>query len=367
MPHLDYFDKDFELEVEEFLNRYDNGCVPAKYPSEILNILNDNITEDEIKHVISQMKAGKSPGIDSIASDFVKSTCDTIVNHLGVLFNYILEKGVYPDSWARGLRIPIPKGDSDIRPITIEPIFGKIFQTILDRRLTFLNDALACTDVFNGGFKKGSMTADNMLILLGCIQKQVLTGKQLYVAFVDFKKAFIYVNRKILFYKLISSGLNGRSISVLKSMYSKTKSAIKINGLIHKWVVDKCGTNQGGPISPSMFREMLADLKDYFNAEYGIVISDTLILVHLLWADDLILVSDSAGGLQSQLDGLYTFCSKFQMIVNDMKTKVVLFGKCPKENLSFVFNGKQLDITENYKYVGNIFKSIIWATVIHFP
>jgi hypothetical protein len=359
MPHLDYFDKDFELEVEEFLNRYDNGCVPAKYPNEILNILNNNIMAEEIKHVIGQIKSGKSPGIDSIAGDFVKFTCDTIVKHLVVLFNVILEKGDYPTSWAMGLRIPIPKGVSDIRPITIEPIFGKIFQTILDRRLTFVNDALAHSDVFNGGFKKGSMTADNMLILLGCIKKQILTGKQLYVAFVDFKKAFIYVNRKILFYKLISSGLNGRTISILKSMYSKTKSAIKINGLIYKWVVDNCGTNQGGPISPSMFREMLADLKVYLNAECGIVISDTLILVHLLWADDLILVSDSAGGLQSQLDGLFKFCSKFQMIVNEMKTNVVLFGKCPKENLSFVFNGKQLVIADQYKYVGNIFKSII--------
>ena len=47
----------------------------------------------------------------------------------------------------------------------------------------------------------------------------------------------------------------------------------------------------------------------------------------MLWADDLIVVSDSSYGLQKQLDGLQQFCSWNLIIVNELKTKVMVFGK----------------------------------------
>jgi hypothetical protein len=51
------------------------------------------------------------------------------------------------------------------------------------------------------------------------------------------------------------------------------------------------------------------------------------VLVPILWADDLVLLANSPEGLQEQLDGLYRFCSKFRMIVNEIKTNVMIYGK----------------------------------------
>ena len=48
---------------------------------------------------------------------------------------------------------------------------------------------------------------------------------------------------------------------------------------------------------------MLADLKWLLDYEYGINL-DEEITVHHLWANDLILISDSPQGLQKQLDGV---------------------------------------------------------------
>ena len=45
----------------------------------------------------------------------------------------------------------------------------------------------------------------------------------------------------------------------------------------------------------------------------------------LLYADDLILMSESASGLQKQLDALASFCEQRQFAVNLSKTKVVVF------------------------------------------
>ena len=49
------------------------------------------------------------------------------------------------------------------------------------------------------------------------------------------------------------------------------------------------------------------------------------------------------------------------MIVNEMKTKVMVYGPANK-NFSLKFNGKTLDIVDQYKYLGYITKSIKHGT-----
>ena len=115
--------------------------------------------------------------------------------------------------------------------------------------------------------------------------------------------------------------------------------------------------SQGGPNSPFLFRRFLTDLILYLKNECGIVISESEILLHLLWADDLILLSDTPQGLQTQLDGLYQFCKDWHMLVNETKTKIMIFG-AKNTNFEFRYNNKILDIVSNYKYLGTVFNSI---------
>ena len=99
------------------------------------------------------------------------------------------------------------------------------------------------------------------------------------------------------------------------------------------------------------FCQYLSDLGNYLHQNCCLCIADD-ILVHLLWADDLVLVSDSERGLQKQLNGLFTICENNLTIVNELKTKVIAFG-C-KDNISVRFNGQQIETTSQYKYLGNI-------------
>ena len=170
---------------------------------------------------------------------------------------------------------------------------------------------------------------------------------------VDLKKAFNFVSHSVLFYKILKSGLAGRCVRLLRDMYTKIQARVKVENLLYEWVKDLSGTNQGGPLSPNMFRFMLSDLSEYLDAMDGIVLADEVIS-HILWADDLVLMSDSQEGLQRQLNGLFKFCSRFQMVVNQTKTKVMVFGKGSKNTNNFTFNGEQLEIVKEYKYLGVI-------------
>ena len=119
----------------------------------------------------------------------------------------------YPESWAEGLRVAICKGGDSIRPITIEPIFGKIFEIFLTTRspMKLLVDQ-TCVMFF---FVTGSQTQDNVLILSGCIEKQLYLNNNPFIAMADFRQVFNFVNRSILFHKLIKSGFTGELITVL--------------------------------------------------------------------------------------------------------------------------------------------------------
>ena len=224
------------------------------------------------------------------------------------------------------------------------------------RRLTFINETFQAYDKFNNGFISGSRTSDNLFILNGLIEKQLLMGKKLYACFIDFSKAFDLINRTILFYKLIKkNGWKGKVIDTFRSLYRKTHFRVKRNGKLSPPLLSNIGVNQGGIASGLMFRKYMSDLSDYLFKEFGVVIED-VIIAHILWADDLILFSDSAKGIQRQLDGLRKFCASNKVIVNEIKTKSMCFGADDKVEINF--NGKPIEQVRQFKYLGTVVRSI---------
>ena len=217
--------------------------------------------------------------------------------------------------------------------------------------MSFVSAAYNTGDKYNRGFTKGSRTSDNLFILQGLVQRQLILGKPLYLCMVDFSKAFDLVNRNNIFFKLINAGVHGKVIDTLRNLYRKTYFRVKYHGLLSPPTLDTHGVNQGGNTSPPLFCQYLSDLDNYLHQNCGLCIADDII-VHLLWADDLVLVSDSDEGLQKQLNGLFTFCEKNLMIVNELKTKVITFG-C-KGDIRVLFNGQQIETTSQYKYLGNV-------------
>ena len=64
-----------------------------------------------------------------------------------------------------------------------------------------------------------------------------------------------------------------------------------------------------GDSSRNLFRRYMADIGEYLCSHAGGCVEE-IIIIHLLWADDLILISDSRNGLQKQLNGLLKYCAK---------------------------------------------------------
>ena len=359
----DYFIDDLENIAIDFLNEYDN-CTQRDIDSSndtiVDEILNNIITSEEVSLAISSLKINRSAGIDGIPAEFVKACKQPLNESITMVLNYIIESREFPDTWAGGLRSAVFKSGKqnivdNFRGITILPIMEKIFESVVYRRLTFINETFQVYDKFNNGFISGSRTSDNLFILNGLIEKQLLMGKKLYACFIDFSKAFDLINRTILFYKLIKNGWKGKLIDTFRSLYRKTHFRVKRNGKLSPPLLSNIGVNQGGIASGLMFRKYMSDLSDYLFKEFGVVIED-VIIAHILWADDLILFSDSAKGIQRQLDGLRKFCASNKVIVNEIKTKSMCFGADDKVEINF--NGKPIEQVQQFKYLGTVVRSI---------
>ena len=184
-------------------------------------------------------------------------------------------------------------------------------------------------------------------------------NKKLYSAFIDFKKAFDFVVRDVLWFKLIQNGVRGKILNIIQSMYRNIKSRIKFNNNLSNDFSSYIGVRKGECLSPFLFSMYINDLENELmqNGVDGIDLG-MLKLYLLLYADDIVIFSNTSDGLKRGLEVLSDYCQKWKLTVNtEKKTKIMIFqkgGNLPR-NLSFIFQGCVLEIIKKFVYLGITF------------
>ena len=110
---------------------------------------------------------------------------------------------------------------------------------------------------------------------------------------------------------------------------------------------------QGCILSPLLFNIYLSDLPSRLETgRTGPKINDK-ILNSIIWADDLIMFSESEEGLNDLLKELSAYTEENNMSVNIDKTKAMIFnktGKFMKNN--FLYKNSKIETVREYKYLG---------------
>ena len=128
-------------------------------------------------------------------------------------------------------------------------------------------------------------------------------------------------------------------------MYQKAKSCVKVNNEFSAFFASHTGVRQGENLSPVLFSLFLNDLNEFLASKYnGLQLlseninkslsdDDTdvfLKLYMLLYADDTVILAESATELQNALDGMSEYCNIWGLQVNAAKTKIVVVWKCKR-------------------------------------
>ena len=100
----------------------------------------------------------------------VKHGISSLLPCLAKIFNMVYDSGSYPEEWSEGYLSTIYKSGnqedpSNYRGICIMSAIGKLFNSVLNKRLeTFLKERNVINPV-QIGFCKGTRTTDHMFIL----------------------------------------------------------------------------------------------------------------------------------------------------------------------------------------------------------
>ena len=186
------------------------------------------ITIDMVKTAISKMKAGKGPGPSDIVVEMIRAAGDTGPSMIRDLAVAIIRDGRVPSNWEQSFTVCLYKGKGDAldranyRGLKLTEQVMKVLQRIVDgliRQVVSIDDS-------QFGFVPGRGTTDAIFVVRQLQEKYLAANKRLYMAFVDLKKAFERVPRKVIWWALRKFGVDEWIVRLVQGMYSNARSCV---------------------------------------------------------------------------------------------------------------------------------------------
>ena len=181
-----------------------------------------------------------------------------IVTLLEEFFNLLLEYGVVPEGFRKGLAIPLPKNDTsgefgvkleNFMCITISPVISKLFEHCM---LRLFSKYLHSNDA-QFGFKKKSGCSRAIYSVKQVVDYYVRGGSTVNLCTLDISKAFDKVNLFLLLGKLMDRKSPNCLINVLFDWFSHNFITVKWLNVLSSSFQVNLGVRQGGAMSPVLF------------------------------------------------------------------------------------------------------------------
>ena len=147
-------------------------------------------------------------------------------------------------------------------------------------------------------------------------------------------------------------------------MYNNVTFSVNLSDGLTDLFKSSIGVKQGCILSPTLFSLYINDLADSFGNDCDPLDLNGKLLSCFLYADGIVLLSESAQGLQNLLNKVKIVCDKWNLQVNINKSKVMIFNKSGKHFKchNFLYDGNTVSLVNEYKYLGIIFKPSVSFT-----
>ena len=323
-----------------------------------LNSLDFN--EDEIIKIIRALNVNKAYGCDDISIRMIKICDKSLLKPLILLFENSIKDSCYPDIWKRSNIIPVHKKidkrlvDS-YRPISLLPIYGKIFEKIMFNRVYkfLLEERLLNPN--QSGFRPSDSCINQLIAITHEIFEAFDCNPPLEVrsVFLDISKAFDKVWHEGLIYKIKSMGISGELYKLLENYLSGRYQRVVLNGQTSSWRPVLAGVPQGSILGPLLFLIYINDLPNDLKSNAKFFADDTSLFT---------IVKDkkeSANVLNNDLLLISRWAYNWKMLFNPHPTKPaqeVLFSRKKQNQIhpAISLNNIQIEKVPYQKHLGLI-------------
>ena len=201
-----------------------------------------DFNEDEILKITRAQNIHKAHSHDDISIRMIKICDKSLLKPLTILFQNSTKSSCYPVIWKRSNIIPVHKKNEkrlveNYRPISLLPIFGKIFEKImLDRLYNFLLQE-ELLNPNQSGFRPSDSCVNQLIAITHEIFKAFDCNPSLEVrsVFLDISKVFDKVWHEGLLYKLKSMGISGELFNLLENYLSDRFQRVLLNEQASSW------------------------------------------------------------------------------------------------------------------------------------
>ena len=126
-------------------------------------------------------------------------------------------------------------------------------------------------------------------------------------------------------------------LQAIQSLHVNVSCTVKVNEHFTDLFPVKQGFKQGCGLPPALFSIYINDLAAEINALHCGIKFDNNEVSILLYANDVVLISESADDLQNMLNTLNKWCNKWRLGVNESKTKIMHFRNKNQLSSNFIF------------------------------
>ena len=320
---------------------------------------NENIYEDEpevmgieVKEALRHISNRKSAGCDGIPIELLKAGGQEAVKVMTGLCNCIWKRKEWPTDWKKSVYVPIyKKGDKkecgNYRTIALISHASKVLLWVIQRRLeVFLIPELP---IEQAGFRRGRGTRDHIANLRWMMEKAREYQRDLYMCFIDYKKAFDCVDHERLWVILRGMGVPVHLIVLLKRLYTNQEATVRTEfGETDNIDIGK-GVRQGCILSPLLFNIYAENIMREALEEWenGISIGGSMV-TNLRYADDTTLLAGTKEELIELVERVRRASEKAGLYLNVGKTKVMTTGDIGEVTV----DGKDIEVVTKFVFLG---------------
>ena len=222
----------------------------------------DNCSSEEVSEIIKDFNLNKS---SDIPVRVLKSSSHIISPYLSTFFNHFIDNSLFPRILKLGQVTPIfKKGNSQLlenyRPISLLPVFGKIFEKIIYKRLSNYLIAKNILHENQFGFRKFHSTSHAINHSVNIITEGLENKKHVLGIFIDLSKAFDTINHKFLLTKLSNYGIRGKCLKLIDSYLTSRTQTTNFEGEKSETGAILYGVPQGSVLGPLLFLIYINDI-----------------------------------------------------------------------------------------------------------
>jgi Reverse transcriptase (RNA-dependent DNA polymerase)/Endonuclease-reverse transcriptase len=325
-----------------------------------LSPFNTYFTPNQVKEVIERSPPKKAPGYDLIVQPLLKALPKKGLVMLTQIFNAILRTTHFPSKWkhANITMIHKPgKSKSDpknYRPISLLPLFSKIFERLLLEQLNKNLEMLIPNTQF--GFRQFHSCPQQLHRVVDYILDSYEEKKVCLGLFLDTEKAFDKVWHDGLLYKL-KNHLPDTYYKLILSYLKNRTYSVKIGNTLSKSNLIKSGVPQGSVLGPFLYIIYTNDFPHSENIKMAHFADDVAALCK---AETNLLASQRIQGLANKIE---EWCSQWRVAVNPNKSSLVQFTYLRNvDHYPITYKGVPIPYDTSVKYLGlTLDTKLTWA------